>query len=265
VQIKTVRTKEELSPVLLSPEEKGPDFAYWVFSGVTRNNRWENMTVLTPGTYGQEFIKTFGHYHNDPHEETYRVVSGKGILLLQEKHFEGGSWTPNKVDRFIILSILPGDEIALARALGARLDARRVEPGVGLGDRETGALAALEQRRQHAPLLLGGAENHHGIQTENVHVHRGGAREARARLRDRLHHHGRLRDAEARAAELLRHRDAEPAVARQRLVQLGRKTPFLVVLQPVLVAELRAQLRHRLADALLLGRRREVHRASGCA
>jgi len=121
VQIKTVRTKEELAPVLLSPEEKGPDFAYWVFSGITQGNQWENMTILSPGTYGQEFVKTFGHYHNDPHEETYRVVNGKGILLLQKKHFEDGSWVPNKVDRFIIVSILPGDKTVITQEWGHSL------------------------------------------------------------------------------------------------------------------------------------------------
>jgi len=50
----------------MSPEERGPDFAYWVFSGIA-SKVWENMTVISPGTYGQEFVKTFGHYHNQPY------------------------------------------------------------------------------------------------------------------------------------------------------------------------------------------------------
>ena len=44
-----------------------------------------------------------------------------------------------------------------------------------------------------------------------------------ARLGDRLHHDRRLGDAEARAAVVLRHGDAEPAVARHRLVKLVRE------------------------------------------
>ncbi len=118
MQIKSVRTKEELAPVLLNPEADGPEFAYWVFSEVAGGKKWENMTVLTPGTYGQEFVKTFGHYHNDPFEETYHVVSGKGLLLMQKKGFVEGSWVPTKVERFVILSLTPGDEISITQEWG---------------------------------------------------------------------------------------------------------------------------------------------------
>jgi hypothetical protein len=64
---------------------------------------------------------------------------------------------------------------------------------------------------------------------------------------------------------LLGHRDAEPAVAREGLVEIGGEAACLfallrglVALQPVVVVEARAELRDRLADALLLGGQREV-------
>jgi hypothetical protein len=57
---------------------------------------------------------------------------------------------------------------------------------------------------------------------------------------------------------LLGHRDAEPAVAREGLVEIGREAAFAVALQPVVVVEARAELRDRLAQALLLGRQREI-------
>lgn len=117
--IKSVRTKEELATVLMNPEEKGPDFAYWVFSNVGK--KWENMTVLSPGTYGQEFIKTFGHYHNQPYDETYRVVGGKGVLIVQKKHFDNGTWTPDKVDKFVLVSLSPGDEVVITQDWGHAL------------------------------------------------------------------------------------------------------------------------------------------------
>ena len=44
-------------------------------------------------------------------------------------------------------------------------------------------------------------------------------------------------DAEARAAELLRHGDAEPAVLGDRLVEVGREAALVVALQPVLVGK----------------------------
>jgi hypothetical protein len=57
---------------------------------------------------------------------------------------------------------------------------------------------------------------------------------------------------------LLGHGDAEPAVASEGLVEIRGKTAFAVALQPVVVVEARAELRDRLADALLLGGQREI-------
>jgi len=114
-------------------------------------------------------------------------------------------------------------------------------------------------RRQHALPLLVVAEHHHRIEAEDVHVHGGGAREPGARFGNRLHHHRRLADAESRSAVRFRHRDAEPAVARTRLVEIHREFAILVAREPVLVAEAFAQLLDRFADAFLLGRRAEIH------
>src|SRR6185436_18162073 len=80
----------------------------------------------------------------------------------------------------------------------------------------------------------------------------------------RLHHHRGLGNAQAGAAELLRHRDAEPAVARHRLVKVGREAAVAIALEPVVVRKARAQPRDRLADPLLLLRKGEVHRYFLC-
>jgi len=45
---------------------------------------------------------------------------------------------------------------------------------------------------------------------------------------------------------------------RARLVEIGREAAFAVALQPIVVGKALAQLRDRLADALLLGREGEV-------
>ncbi len=121
MKLKSIRTKEELDPVLMSPEEEGPDVAYWVFSEINGGGQWENMTVLSHGKYGNEFVKTFGHYHNDPHTETYRVVSGRGLLILQKKHFGDGSMVPNKIDKFVIVNLTPGDEVVITQEWGHSL------------------------------------------------------------------------------------------------------------------------------------------------
>ena len=106
------------------------------------------------------------------------------------------------------------DDVAVAVAHRPRLEPGRVEPDIGLGHREAGLFLAGDQRRQKAPLLLVGAEHDDRVQPENVHVHRRGAAEPGAGLRDRLHDDRRLGDAEPAAAIFLRHRDAEPAALR---------------------------------------------------
>ncbi|MCY1408933.1 hypothetical protein D9M71_242660 [compost metagenome] len=59
--------------------------------------------------------------------------------------------------------------IAFAYRTGLQLGG--IEAGIGLGDHETGAMLAGNQRRQHAVLLLFATEFHHRIEAENIHVH----------------------------------------------------------------------------------------------
>ena len=63
---------------------------YWVFSGIS--NEWENMTVISPGLCGDEFPKTYGHYHNTEVTEKYKLLSGQGILLMQRRKFVDDDW-----------------------------------------------------------------------------------------------------------------------------------------------------------------------------
>ncbi len=127
--------------------------------------------------------------------------------------------------------------VARALLLGARLDRAGVEPGIGLGHGEARLDLARRERRESAALLLGGAEAHDRIEAEDVHVHRGRARHAGARLRDRAHHRRRLGYAEAGAAIVLGNADAEPAAGRDRAVELVREDAVAVAAEPVLVAE----------------------------
>lgn len=125
--IKSVRTKEEMYPVLAGSEPDGPDFAYWVFSGVAKD-RWENMTILAPGKYGQEYVKTYGHYHSSPNDETYHVVQGNGLLLMQERYFEGDKWIKSKIAKFIVVKLTAGDEVLITQKWGHALCNTSTEP-----------------------------------------------------------------------------------------------------------------------------------------
>jgi len=117
MNLKSTRTIQELKEVLHNPNAEGPQEAYWVFNEL-EHKTWENMTILSPGTYDREFNKTYGHYHNVTTNETYKLLSGQGILLLQKKHFENDTWIPEKVEEVLLLKANAEDEIVITPEWG---------------------------------------------------------------------------------------------------------------------------------------------------
>jgi hypothetical protein len=69
--------------------------------------------------------------------------------------------------------------------------------------------------------------------------------------RDGSHHDGGFGDAEARAAISLRDAHAQPAVGGERAMKRFREFPVAVALQPIIVAEPRADFFNRGAQRLL--------------
>ncbi|MDC0449131.1 hypothetical protein OAL67_00820 [bacterium] len=113
MQLKSSRELEKLKEVLMAPTAEGPETAYWVFSGLS-HDKWENMTVIAPGRYGTEFPKTYGHYHTTSKvRETYKLVSGEGVFMLQKKHYKDGVWFPEVVDKVFLIKASHGDEIVI--------------------------------------------------------------------------------------------------------------------------------------------------------
>jgi glucose-6-phosphate isomerase len=111
VKINTVRTLKDLKPVLLSPPKNLEIEVYWVFSEMTKG-KWANMTVITPEMVGDEYPKTFGHYHGSNINEISHVISGEGIYQIQKKHYDSeGKWIPDEVDAVYFVKGQPGDEI----------------------------------------------------------------------------------------------------------------------------------------------------------
>lgn len=120
MDIRSARNISELKEVLENPNSQGPETAYWVFGGISED-KWENMTITPPGKYGREFPKTYGHYHTASDEtEIYKLISGKGVFLLQKKHTnEEGEIIPNKVEEvFLIKAETPGEEIIVPKEYG---------------------------------------------------------------------------------------------------------------------------------------------------
>jgi len=86
----------------MDPEASGPEEVYFVVRVEGREFGPEpNITIIPPARIGKEFPKTFGHYHQHNEKETYRVLYGKAILLIQKP--EKGS-----IDRIEGVKVLPG-------------------------------------------------------------------------------------------------------------------------------------------------------------
>ncbi len=138
--------------------------------------------------------------------------------------------------------------------IGTGFEPRRVEPGIGFGDRKASLFAAGDQWRQKPALLLVIAKNDHRVQSENVHVDRRGAAEPRPAFGNRLHQHRSFGNAETAAAIFGRHCDAEPPGLGHRPVELVGKAALGVFGEPIIIPEPLAQPQHHRADfALLLG------------
>lgn len=79
------QTRAELKEVLMDPKSPGIKEPYFTIKG----EHGQNITVLTPGVNGNEFNKTYGHFHSYPGVEMYHVAYGQGVLLLQRNDEEG--------------------------------------------------------------------------------------------------------------------------------------------------------------------------------
>lgn len=112
----TIKTLEQLHEVLMDTKPQGPDVVYEVQH--ISEGQWVNKTILKSGKLGKEYPKTFGHYHNVKVNETYRLLEGEGILLLQKKHYKNGTWTPDQVDKVLLVTAKLDDEIIITPEYG---------------------------------------------------------------------------------------------------------------------------------------------------
>lgn len=104
-----VRTHEKMKEVLMHPEAEGPSTHYYMIRGGTDQR---NITVWEAGTVGGEYIKTYGHYHVDDLPETYWILHGEGIILLQKLATdENGKAIPDVVEEFKAIEVKAGDTI----------------------------------------------------------------------------------------------------------------------------------------------------------
>ncbi len=101
-----LRTHEKMREVLLHPDATGPAAHYYMVRG---GESVGNITVWEPGLVGGEYIKTYGHYHRDSLAETYRILLGEGVGLLQRLVEEKGKLDPARVEEFKAVRLKAGD------------------------------------------------------------------------------------------------------------------------------------------------------------
>lgn len=116
-----VRTHEEMKDVLMDPSAVGPQNHYYMIRGGKDKT---NITIWETGNIGGEFIKTYGHYHVGNIGETYWIITGEGIVLLQKRKI-----CKNKIDHkispideeietFIAIKVKAGDSIYMPSEIG---------------------------------------------------------------------------------------------------------------------------------------------------
>lgn len=110
------RSFEKMKDVLMDPSALGPDIQYHMVRGGT-NQR--NITIWEPGKIGGEYVKTYGHYHIGDLDETYWIIFGEGIVLVQ-KRTEDTSGNPmdDEIDKAYAVKVKPGDALFIPSGWG---------------------------------------------------------------------------------------------------------------------------------------------------
>ena len=110
------RTQEKMKEVLMNPEASGPEVHYYMIRGGSEKT---NITVWESGTVGDEYIKAYGHYHIVEFSETYTILEGEGILLLQTRKKDSeGKPVDEEIESFKSIKVKAGDSIAIPALSG---------------------------------------------------------------------------------------------------------------------------------------------------
>src|SRR5690606_29646192 len=134
-----------------------------------------------------------------------------------------------------------------------------VQSSIRLCDGKAGFLLATYDRTSHPPLLLLRADNAHGVEPEDVDLHRRSTLHPAAACSDRQHHPHLCPPPEPGAAVLFRHRDAQPSTIGDSAIELMREFAFLILLSPIIVAEIGANSGYAVSDILVRLLHRKFH------
>lgn len=110
------RPHEKMKEVLMDPNAVGPEIHYYMIRGGTDK---KNITVWEAGSVGGEYIKTYGHYHVGDLDETYWVIHGEGIVLLQTRKIDSNN-NPidDEIETFKAIKVKSGDHVFIPSGTG---------------------------------------------------------------------------------------------------------------------------------------------------
>lgn len=110
------RSHEKMQEVLMDPNGAGPAIHYYMIRGGVDQ---KNITVWEPGTISGEYIKTYGHYHVGDLDETYWIIFGEGVALLQKLALDTqGNMISDVVEEFKAVSVKTGDSVYMPSGYG---------------------------------------------------------------------------------------------------------------------------------------------------
>lgn len=110
------RTHEKMREVLMDPDGVGPAVHYYMIRG---GKDQRNVTIWEPGTVAGEYIKTYGHYHVGNLDETYWILLGQGVAILQQLAVDAsGSMIPDVVEDLKIIPVTAGDSVHMPAGYG---------------------------------------------------------------------------------------------------------------------------------------------------
>lgn len=123
-----VRYAHDLKPVLYQPEKLEKNFpAYFMYrDAYLSQEHWElikkyglryDYTITPPAKIGDEFIKTYGHYHPKAgklsYPELYQVLEGEAIFIIQKR---GNNY--DEIEDAVAVSVKEGETILVPPEYG---------------------------------------------------------------------------------------------------------------------------------------------------
>jgi glucose-6-phosphate isomerase, archaeal len=110
------RSHEEMKGVLMSPTGSGPAIHYYMIRGGSAKT---NVTVWEAGKVAGEYIKAYGHYHVGKIDETYTVLQGTGIIIMQKRKTDNaGAPIDDEIESFQAIKVKASDKVFIPSGMG---------------------------------------------------------------------------------------------------------------------------------------------------